>query len=150
MKLNVEHSSLQKYRLLPCTSDFTVDIHEAVSQQVKDGDKLTNEAALQVFKKIEWKADIKAFLAKPIFLIPTSIAILVPGCALLTVTGTAAAVMGLLLRMTGAGLLGYTLENWWNGFLNNISSAFENQSALAREYIQKIEGAKQSIQFVLA
>lgn len=143
MNLHIEHYPAVGF-VGPITSiPWFIDIHEAVKGKLKEGEQLINATALKIFKQIKWKSDVYGFLTKPVVLISLSAAILTIGVAIRSVTERGPAyVAGVIVSALGAGLLGFVVQNTYNGFFSKLSEAYRDQSNKAKEYIGQIEAAK--------
>lgn len=147
--INIDHYPARRFILCGCTPIFSVDLNQAVKEKLKNGEQLTNATALRILKEIKWKSDIRSFLTKPIVAISVSLGVLIAGLCIPTAI-TVLTVTSMLLQILGAGMLGYSLENYWNDFLPDLSRAYSALSQKASEHITVLEAASQEMQFVLA
>lgn len=149
MDLNVTHYPNKTFALFSWTPSFCVDINRSVRAKLRTGEQLTHEKALEIFKQIKWESDALSFLAKSIVLIPLSLAIITAGF-LIPPFSLDLLVIGALVCGLGGGILGFSIENTWNGFLPELSQAYSEQRQRASEYIQMLEVSTQEVTLVLA
>lgn len=151
MHLNIDHYPDRTFKILPCTPFLNIDLNESVKKKLKEGEVLTNATALKILKQIKLKSDVLSFLTKPIVLISLSTVIMIAGSFIpVAVAGAAAVVLiaaQVLVVALGASIFGYTVENYFNDFLPQISEAYRDQSQRAADYIQRINSSNQEFVF---
>lgn len=146
MRLNIEQYPNKTFLLSSLTPAFNINIQNAVKGKLQLNEQLTNATALKIFKQIKWESDVLSFLAKPIVLIPLSVAI----CAtsfLLQPTALPLIILKVFISTLSGGLVGYSLENSYNGFLSKLSLAYSEQSSRANEYIRTLENHEGEMEF---
>ena len=149
MALNIEHYPGRKFSMFSFTPEFSVDLNKSVKDKLNEGEQLTNATALKILKQIKLKSDIISFLTKSIVAISFSAGVVVAGFCI-PAAGTALFVAGIFVRALGGGMLGYSIENSFNGFLSQLSQAYRDQSQRAGEYIRTLEIADHEMRFILA
>lgn len=152
MSLNIEHYPNHRFELFPFP-DFTIDLNESVKKQLKRGETLTNTTALKIFKEIKSKSDILSFLTKPITLISLGASISAFGILMAALCPPFVApvfiVITILIGILGAKIFAYSILNYVNDFLPELSRAYADQSEKAAEYIRILEASNQELVFKL-
>ena len=135
---------ITKFRICCCSPLFTVSVEDSLKAYSKPGqDVLTQQAGLKALKTIQWKSDLLSLLTKPCVLIGIGCILLGGAIALsYVVTAVALTVIALMvLRCTGAFLIGYAIQNGCNGTLKKMSGAYDRRSADAAALINQLQDA---------
>jgi hypothetical protein len=128
----------------PC-GDQIIGIKESVKSKLAGKTELTHEAALKMFKSIEFWSSVKAILTKPLVLLSISLVLLTVA---LSIPGVHVAliILRVFLGAIGGGILGGTIQNYWSGTLTAISKAHELTSRQAAQQIVKLQSNTASLQ----
>ena len=151
MAININHYPGREFYLIEgLTPAFAVDLNQSVKEKLKEGERLTNETALKIFKKIKWKSDVLSFLSKPVVLISAAVTLSAIAFSSPVATGLALKIIrSVFFAFTGA-FFGYSIWSSLNGSLSQISQAYKEQSERANKHIKTIEAADHELEFNLA
>lgn len=144
MNLNLAHLPVKHISLyffcIP-VFDFKMDLDQAVKEKLNNGQKLTNDLAIKIFKEIKLKSDVLSFLTKSVVFITLSATVSIIGF-LLPLTGIVLGILKVTLCLLGGYLVGMVMK-LPNNFLSQVSQAYSEQSKQAAEYILQLESSKQ-------
>ena len=151
MAIDISHYPQRSFNLIGgITPTFTVDLNQSVKEKLKEGEKLTNETALKIFKQIKWKSDVLSFLTKPVVLLPLAAILFGVSFSMPVATGLALKIASLVFSVLTGLFLGYILWNFLNGILPQLSQAYKQQSERANEHIRALKAANHELEFNLA
>lgn len=157
MDLNIEHYPNNRTYFINFLNksifEFKIDIQESVKGKLKEGEQLTNETALTIFKQIKRKADVLSFLTKPVVALSLTTIMFAISSGTPAPKQALASIAKSIADAITAILFGLTIKLSIDGFMTQISQAYKDQSNKVKEYIAQVEAEvakKQQMTFTFA
>lgn len=134
--LIIHPHSAKQFLFFPFFPVDKIDIHRTVRRKyLNNGEKLTRDKALTIFRDMKWKSNIKAFLLHPVILLSGGALCVIP-CFSVTAVG----ILDVALRVVcifGSIVLGAGLDRIMEG--RTWELAYIDQSKTLENYISILE-----------
>lgn len=148
MDIFIDNFPNRNFKIHPGIPIIKVDIKESLVSKLKQGQQLTSQTALKIFKQMYYQSLIIHAILKPVVAI--SMSLLVLGLSLcVPETSTVLLVASFFARFIGFYCLQFAVINSQSGFLQKISDAYALQSDRLNDYISRIKAAQELINFQL-
>jgi hypothetical protein len=107
-------------------------------------DKVTNELAIKILKRIKRNFKRKAFFSKPVVVFTIGVILVlsfIPTIFLLmlSIKTLPIFILGAMAFIIGGSLIGIVIRNLYNGWLSDLKAKYEDISKEANEAIKEVE-----------
>ncbi len=148
MSLRIENYPNSRFNLLPCCKETRVSLSQSFRAHISNDDKLTKETALPILKQIVWESEVCSFFTRAIVLIPIGVVTTLLGYSIPAISITLLAIR-MIVSFAGGFIIGYAVENHFNGFLQQLREAHMNLASRGKAYIERLETAEGEVEITL-